>query len=98
MNYSRNSSYQPPQSSVEGGSVKELIEYIGLSLVDDPSQVFVSQYRSGGKENLELHVAREDMGRVIGKGGRVANAMRVLLRVAAAREGKKASLDVAEPK
>jgi predicted RNA-binding protein YlqC (UPF0109 family) len=83
---------------VEGESVKELIEYIALSLVDDPSQVFVSQYRSGGRENLELHVAREDMGRVIGKGGRVANSMRVLLRVAAAREGKQASLDVAEPK
>lgn len=78
--------------------MKELVEYIALSLVDDPSQVFVSQFRSAGKENLELHVAREDMGRVIGKGGRVANAMRVLLRVAAAREGKQASLDVAEPK
>lgn len=78
--------------------MKELIEYIALSLVDDPSQVFVSQFRSGGKENLELHVAREDMGRVIGKGGRVANSMRILLRVAAAREGKQASLDVAEPK
>lgn len=78
--------------------MKELVEYIALSLVDDPSQVFVSQFRSGGKENLELHVAREDMGRVIGKGGRVANAMRILLRVAAAREGKQASLDVAEPK
>ena len=78
--------------------MNELIEYIGLSLVDDPSQVFVSQYQSGGKENLELHVAREDMGRVIGKAGRVANAMRVLLRVAAACEGIQASLDVAEPK
>jgi len=78
--------------------VKELIEYIALSLVDDPSQVVVNQFRSGGKENLELHVAREDMGRVIGKGGRVANAMRVLLRVAAAREGKQANLDVAEPR
>ena len=78
--------------------MKELIEYIALSLVDDPSQVVVSQYRAGGRENLELHVAREDMGRVIGKGGRVANAMRVLLRVAAAREGKQANLDVAEPK
>lgn len=78
--------------------MKELIEYIALSLVDDPSQVFVSQYRSGGRENLELHVAREDMGRVIGKGGRVANSMRVLLRVTAAREGKQVSLDVAEPK
>jgi hypothetical protein len=82
----------------QGSIVKELIEYIALSLVDDPSQVVVSQYRAGGRENLELHVAREDMGRVIGKGGRVANAMRVLLRVAAAREGKQANLDVAEPK
>ena len=66
--------------------------------MDDPSQVVVNEFRSGGRSNLELHVAREDMGRVIGKGGRIANAMRVLLRVAAAREGKQANLDVAEPK
>jgi uncharacterized protein len=78
--------------------VKELIEYIALSLVDDPSQVVVHQGHMGGRENLELHVAKEDMGRVIGKGGRVANAMRILLRVAAAREGKQASLDVVEPR
>jgi Predicted RNA-binding protein (contains KH domain) len=78
--------------------VKELIEYIALSLVDDPSQVVVNQSRGGGRETLELHVAKEDMGRVIGKGGRVANAMRVLLRVASAREGKQASLDVVEPR
>lgn len=91
-------SYRPPQIRAEGGTVKELIEYIALSLVDDPSQVVVSQFRNGGRENLELHVAKEDMGRVIGKSGRVANAMRVLLRVAAAREGKQATLDVAEPR
>lgn len=78
--------------------MKELIEYIALSLVDDPSQVVVHQGRMGGRDNLELHVAKEDMGRVIGKGGRVANAMRILLRVAAAREGKQASLDVVEPR
>ena len=78
--------------------MKELVEYIALSLVDDPSQVVVTQNREGTRENLELHVAKEDMGRVIGKGGRVANAMRVLLRVAAAREGKQASLDVVEPR
>ena len=78
--------------------MKELVEYIALSLVDDPSQVVVTQSREGGRENLELHVAKEDMGRVIGKGGRVANAMRILLRVAAAREGKQASLDVVEPR
>lgn len=78
--------------------MKELIEYIARSLVDDPNQVDVGQLRgSGGKVRLELRVAREDMGRVIGKGGRVANAMRILLRVSAAREGKQVSLDVIEP-
>ena len=87
-----------PRNMNEESHIKELVEYIALSLVDDPSQVVVSEYRSGGRENLELHVAREDMGRVIGKGGRIANAMRVLLRVAAAREGKQANLDVAEPR
>jgi len=78
--------------------MKELIDYIARSLVDDPEQVKVSQDRAGGKTRLELHVAKEDMGRVIGKSGRVANAMRILLRVAAAREGKQASLDVIEPR
>ncbi|HEX7557185.1 MAG TPA: KH domain-containing protein [Leptolinea sp.] len=78
--------------------MKELINYIAKSLVDDPNQVNVSQERVGSKIRLELHVAKEDMGRVIGKSGRVANAMRILLRVAAAREGKQASLDVIEPR
>jgi predicted RNA-binding protein YlqC (UPF0109 family) len=78
--------------------VKELIEYIARSLVDDPEQVQVRQERSGGKTRIELRVAKEDMGRVIGKSGRVANSMRVLLRVASAREGSQASLDVVEPR
>ena len=52
----------------------------------------------GGKVNLELHVVKEDMGRVIGKGGKVANAIRILLRVAANSEGKQANLDVIEPR
>ena len=78
--------------------MKDLIDYIARSLVEDPTQVQVKQDRSGSKIRLELWVAKEDMGRVIGKGGRVANAMRVLLRVAAAREGKQASLDVIEPR
>ncbi|HAL15268.1 MAG: KH domain-containing protein [Bellilinea sp.] len=78
--------------------MKELIEYIARSLVEDPTQVVVEQERLGGKVRLELSVAKEDMGRVIGKSGRVANAMRILLRVAAAREGKQANLDVLEPR
>lgn len=78
--------------------MKELIEYIATSLVDDPTQVEVDEYRRGSSVNLRLHVAKEDMGRVIGRRGRVANAMRSLLRVAAAQEGKRASLDVEDPR
>lgn len=78
--------------------MKELIEYIARSLVDSPTEVQVRQERLGGKVHLELRVSKEDMGRVIGKSGRVANAMRVLMRVAAAREGKQVSLDVIEPR
>ncbi|MES0359572.1 MAG: KH domain-containing protein [Anaerolineales bacterium] len=78
--------------------MQDLIEYIALSLVDDPLQVRVSQYQRGPNVDIRLQVAKEDMGRVIGKNGRVANSMRNLLRVAAAREGKRASLDIMEPK
>jgi predicted RNA-binding protein YlqC (UPF0109 family) len=78
--------------------VKELIEYIARSLADNPLEVKVRQERSGNKIRLQLQVAKEDMGRVIGKGGKVANSMRVLSRVAAAREGKQVYLDVVEPR
>ncbi|MEN6409471.1 MAG: KH domain-containing protein [Anaerolineaceae bacterium] len=78
--------------------MKELIEYIARSLVEDPTEVNVNQIRTGGKVHLELKVAKEDMGRVIGKAGKVANSMRILLRVAAAREGKQVTLDVIEPR
>ncbi len=77
--------------------MKDLIESIAKQLVDDPSQVSVSEIDEGGRVRIELKVAKEDMGRVIGKGGRVANSIRVLLRVAAAREGKRATLDIVEP-
>lgn len=77
--------------------MKELTEYIARSLVDNPDEVEVREYITGRNVDLELSVAKEDMGRVIGKRGRVANAIRALLRVAADREGKKVSLDVMEP-
>ena len=78
--------------------LKDLIEYIARSLVDDPTQVHIEQKRRGSSYHYELEVAKEDMGRVIGKNGRVANAIRVLLRVAAAREEKRVSLDIVDPK
>lgn len=76
--------------------MKELIEYIAKSLVDHPEDVVVTQ-TNGNRPRLELSVAKDDMGRVIGKSGKVANAIRALLRVAAEREGKQATLDVTEP-
>jgi predicted RNA-binding protein YlqC (UPF0109 family) len=77
--------------------MQELIKYVARSLVDDPTQVEVSERRYGATSNIRLRVAKEDMGRVIGRRGRVANAMRVLLRVAAARSQKRAKLDIVEP-
>jgi predicted RNA-binding protein YlqC (UPF0109 family) len=78
--------------------MKDLISFIATSLVDDPTEVSVRQIRRGSHVILKLRVAKDDMGRVIGKGGRVANAMRSLLRVAAAQEGRRASLDIVEPR
>src|SRR4030065_564807 len=61
--------------------MKELIEFIAASLVDDPTQVRVSQEQRGGKVYLKLKVAKEDMGRVIGRQGRVGNGIRLLMDV-----------------
>jgi len=78
--------------------MKELIEYIARSLVDNPTQVRVTQIHRGMETNFKLHVAKEDMGRVIGRGGRVANSIRLLLNVAASRANRQASLDIEEPR
>jgi len=77
--------------------MKELIEYIARSVVDDPTQVHVTQRQKGEGTEISLRVSKEDMGRVIGRSGRVANAIRMLLQVAAAREGKQVSLQITEP-
>ncbi|MGB3904169.1 MAG: KH domain-containing protein [Anaerolineae bacterium] len=74
--------------------MKELVEYMAKRLVDNPDEVEVTEVNATRSVIFELRVAREDMGRVIGKRGRVANAMRSLLRVAAAKEGKRAILEI----
>jgi hypothetical protein len=74
--------------------MKELVEYMAQRLVDNPDEVEVTEVNATRSVIFELRVAREDMGRVIGKRGRVANAMRSLLRVAAAKEGKRAILEI----
>jgi len=62
---------------------KELVEYIAKSLVDNPDKVTIKETQGASVTVLELHVDRDDMGRVIGKDGRVANAIRTVLKVAA---------------
>jgi predicted RNA-binding protein YlqC (UPF0109 family) len=71
-----------------------LVEFIAKSLVDDPSQVYVSEIEGESSVILELRVGPEDMGRIIGKGGRTVNAMRTLIRVLAAKQGKRVTLEV----
>lgn len=68
---------------------EDLIRYIAENLVNDPSQVKLETRRKGRNIIVELNVAPDDMGRVIGKSGRVANAMRSLLRAADRSRGKK---------
>ncbi len=74
--------------------MRELIEYIARSIVTAPDEVKVTEEPSGEWIVLKLEVAQEDKGRVIGKQGRVAQAMRTLLRVAAVREGTRAMLEI----
>ncbi|MDY7076337.1 MAG: KH domain-containing protein [Chloroflexota bacterium] len=74
--------------------MKELVEFIAKSLVDDPSQVYVSEIEGENSVMLELRAGPEDMGRVIGRGGRTVNAIRTLVRVLAAKQGKRVTLEV----
>ncbi len=74
--------------------MKELIEYIAKSIVDKPEEVRVSEEATEDGISLRLEVAPEDTGKVIGKEGRIAKAMRTLLRVAAIRKGTRATLEI----
>ncbi len=82
---------------MKGENLQGLVEFVAQSLVDQPTKVKVEKRQQGKTVYLELHVAKPDMGRVIGKGGRVANSIRNLLKVAAAREGSQVKLDIVEP-
>jgi predicted RNA-binding protein YlqC (UPF0109 family) len=75
-------------------NLTRLLEFMAKSLVDHPEEVFVDQYETGRTVRLDLQVGPDDVGRVIGKHGRVANAMRALLRVVAARQGTQVAMDI----
>ncbi len=74
--------------------MKELVEYIAKAIVDNPDEVMVTELQDEQHLILKLTVAPEDKGKVIGREGRVAQAMRTLLRVASVRQGKRAILEI----
>jgi predicted RNA-binding protein YlqC (UPF0109 family) len=75
--------------------VRELLEFLARSLVSDPDAVEVTEIEEeGGEVVLELEVADEDLGRVIGRGGRVANALRSVMKAAATRAEKRVIVDI----
>jgi len=74
--------------------VKELLEYVAKALVDNPDAVWVEVEEDGDDVTLTLGVDEGDMGRVIGRDGRIANAIRSLLRVMATRDGRHVELEI----
>lgn len=73
---------------------KDLVEYIAKSLVDDPENVSVSIIEGEKSTILELRVSQEDIGKVIGKHGRIAKAVRTVLSAAASKSGKRVVLEI----
>ncbi|MGH7739332.1 MAG: KH domain-containing protein [bacterium] len=76
--------------------MKELIEYVAKSLVDKPQEVALQERLEGNLTILELRVAKEDYGKVIGKQGRTIKAIRTLISASDAKNGLKYSLEVVE--
>lgn len=73
---------------------RELVEFLARALVERPDQVEVAEFDEEGDLVLELTVAPEDLGRVIGRGGRLANAIRTMTRAAATRSGRRAYVEI----
>ena len=76
--------------------MEQLLEYLAKSLVDNPDEVRVVRSERGDAVVLELHVAPDDVGKVIGRQGRVARALRTVVRSAGARSDRRLSLEIAD--
>jgi hypothetical protein len=74
--------------------LKELLEFLARSLVDQPDQVHVDEIESENGVILRLSVAKEDVGKVIGKQGRVARALRTVVKASAVKDGKQATVEI----
>ena len=96
---SRETLKQKTYKAVQGGTmtaIKQMVRYVVESLADKPEAVEVHESVGEGSIMVELKVAPEDMGRIIGRGGRHINAMRALVRVLGGKLGKRTSLELIE--
>ncbi len=74
--------------------MKQILTDIAKAIVDNPDEVFVAEKVSGDTSILELTVAKEDMGKVIGRGGRIAKSIRTVMKAAAMKENKRVIVDI----
>jgi uncharacterized protein len=77
-------------------NVRALIEHIAKALVDTPGEVFIDEYEDGDETVIELEVAEADLGKVIGRSGRVARALRTVLSAAGSKQDKRYALEIIE--
>lgn len=97
MSANRQGVVEMAQRAEESGSAEELcalIEYIAGGLVEFPDEMHIEADQRGSMVRVRLSVNEEDMGRVIGREGRIARSMRTLLMIAASRRGLRSSLDI----
>lgn len=74
--------------------MQELVQYLFESLVDEPDEVSVSVMESGRTVTYEVSVAESDLGRVIGRGGRIANALRTIVKAASTPDGRRHTIEI----
>ncbi len=74
--------------------MKELVEVIAKALVDNPDEVVVTEKTEGRNVTVELHVAASDMGKVIGKQGRIAKAIRSVVKAASSKDNKRVDVEI----
>ena len=74
--------------------MRELVEVIAKNLVDNPDEVVVTEEANGKNVTIQLHVAQSDMGKVIGKQGRIAKAIRAVVKAASANDNKRVDVEI----
>jgi predicted RNA-binding protein YlqC (UPF0109 family) len=88
--------FSTDEPAIDAGAAGAVLDYIARSIVDDPDSVRIETDRDRRGTTLRLHVAPDDMGKVIGRRGRVAQSIRTLVRAAAAKEGAEVTVDIVD--